>query len=350
MAEEQQKSENHSKPESKKELNRRDFIKYSAVAAAGGLLVREGKQISQEEIQTKEGIFYPSYETHTLDLNEERIPPSANMLFMELISKPGLGPESLVNSIYQRERFLTDKVLRKLSTQSTELVLGDVNPGLYNESFYIMGGEFLAGLTLLNAAFADVMLGKTTQAHSSRREFLKGTAKVGAAWALSPMVSLATLAITSWPDSLVQRIGARISGLASHLHPEEVYVFFRSLVMTEKLLVAAEDYKTRTGLKPKIAYRVGAGHGNIEDFLQAGQDFCRALILAHPKGFLEKVVELNGGAEKFCSIYEYTLPDNLDNLNETQLKESVTKETVTRQLVDEKLLHGLVEKLEIPAI
>lgn len=309
MAEEQPKSENHSKPEPPKGLSRRNFIKYGALTAAGGLLVREGKQISQEEIQTKEGIFYPLYDIHILDLNEEKIPPGANMLFMEYMSTPSLGPEFLVNGLYQRERLLTDKALRKLSTQSTEVILGDIDPGLHNESFDIMTGEFLAGASLLYATIADDMLGKTTQVHSSRRKFLKGAAKVGVAWALSPSVSLTTILITSWPDSLVQRIGARIGGLASHLHPEDIYVFFRSFVMAEKLLVAAEDYKTRIGVKPKTAYRVGAGHGNIEDFLQAGQDFCRALILAHPKEFLEKVVELNGGPEKFCSLYGYKLPE-----------------------------------------
>lgn len=112
--------------------------------------------------------------------------------------------------------------------------------------------------------------------------------------------------------------------------------------MSNKLQTVAEEIRGRTGKKPKIAFQVWAWHGGIEDFLQAGQDFSRALILAYPKWYLDQTVKLNYGIRDFCSSRLFKLPENL---TVQDLANERLNETTERRIVDEKLERALTAKL-----
>lgn len=144
----------------------------------------------------------------------------------------------------------------------------------------------------------------------------------------------------------ITRIHTRINGIIiGHLSIEEHLFFFRDVVIADKLLTAAEAIKRELGRKPLIAFNVGGAHGGIEDFLVAGHDFTRWVLLQYPKEFWETIIELNGGIENVCSVRSLTLPSNFNAQEAKNNLEDLDENVVDHRLYDIALLNALKQKL-----
>lgn len=288
-------------------FSRRDFLKFGAKAvggsAAGFLLYNEGKKII-EGIETDNGIFYPSYEVHTIGIAESEIRNDLNILFVE--DWVGLNQEFISVKVYGiGENGVRN--LQKIASQGTEVMFGDVYIGSYLKKNS-------------TAVDTEAFLGTAALLFSRSKEFNKMTRKallgIGI-WGLSGFLTLPFyMGVSQIQDARVKQILSRIAGIGTLVHPEYVKIHFRSAVMADKMLEAAKQFRAKNGVKAKIGFNVGAGHADIEDFLQLGQGFCQDFILSHPSGFLKEAVQLSGGPHQFSTamVIKYD-PGNIDRFS-----------------------------------
>lgn len=304
------------------EPSRRRFIKQSLGVIAGlGVVALAGKEVGtvSEVIATDLGDFVPLYEKHDQGVSPEKIPADTDIFFLEIaFLKGGLMTRDLVELLQARlssgPRF-SPKLNSKLATYGIELMFGDVVSPWREELERIEGLELGAGLGGIIGLYLTREKGPSKPKLISRRQILRilgGGASLWAALSIpTDLLTVGTYSLTR--KEAIRRIITRVDALVRHAHPEVLNMFFRNLVIADKLLMVAEDFKAKTGRKPKIAFSVGAAHGGIEDFLRVGRDFCRSLILAYPAPILKKAVEQNGGIQDFCSSRLVQLPSDLDS-------------------------------------
>lgn len=327
------------KPAPKKRFTRRQVLLGGTLGAAavGIAAVLPELTIFKEGIETADGIFTPLYEAHSLGLKESDIPKDANVFFKEfIINKSELSAKELFTLKNQfGDGFLPQSLLARLSQQKTEIMLGDVVVPYFTEALLLQVAETIGG-----AGLAYYGLQNWPEDNKiSRRKLLKIASILGGAWGVSKFLSYFISPLTAIPDAAVKRITARLLAMPANLHPEDPLVFFRSLVMANNMMEVAKDFRQKTGEKAKIAFDVGAAHGNIEDFLLAGQDFCRVLISRHPKFFLSKVVKQNGGITAFCTSRLFKLPTDLraEDLDQSPKLESAAEREVTDHILAKRL-------------
>jgi len=343
-------SESSGKAEQVKNPGRRKFLKTAVkvavagvgTAALGGIVANEVINKDEGSIVTESGTFFPLYELHSKGIKVESIPNNLDVFFGELPTRKTflLAPQDILLNI-------ESKNLAFLSQKKTEIMFGDVDLP-WNEKDLdrlIIVGEVLVGAGMgVTASDMDHVLGKVySEADISRRKFLKVVLLAGAAWGLAKIPLMAGLFLEPYNKNVIDRIFNRLMAIDSHMHPELSVDFFRNIVMADKLLTVSEDIGKRTGKKARIAFNVGAAHSGIEDFLQAGHDFCRSLILAYPKLYLRSAVDLNNGIKDFCSARLLKLPENLTE-GDVGSGEKLSL-TTERRVVDEKLERALTLKL-----
>lgn len=299
----------------RKIISRRRAIYTIAGLGAGGLaagVVTNEVKKQQEGIETEHGIFTPLYEDHRVGINASHIPDDIDIFFRELITygvekpKELLMAEANVPFSEGAIRITPDEILEKLASQRTKIMYGDVPPPLEYSSVVATVGEFMAGANL--AVLAN---GKVNNKESviKRRKLLRITANTGIAWLVSPFLfSIPTTLALQQDNMAIRRISSRMKAMSNNLHPEDTSTFFRSLLMAHKLLLAAKVY-SRDGKKTRIAFIVGGAHANIEDFLQAGPDFCRNLLLAHPKFLLKDAIKASS-VKNISSVRLLSLPED----------------------------------------
>ena len=355
-------SEASGKEEHVKNPERRKFLKTAGklalatagVAVLGGIVANEGINKEEGGVITESGIFFPLYERHDKGIKVESIPYNLDVLFGEGYfggQTFSLAPEVILSHKYnysgKEVNMFPSKILAFLSQGKTEIMTGDVQTPLMRDiGPMIMVGEAAAGGTLA-AWLLSNRRGRSkvdSKAGMGRRKFLRAVMLVGAAWGLSKVPLMTTgLLLEPYNENAIDRVFSRLAAIESHAHPEESMVFFRNAIMADKLLTVSEDIKERTGKKARIAFQVGSGHAGIEDFLQAGQDFCRGLILAYPKWYLRSTMELNNGIKDFSSARLFKLPENLTQVDIDS--GGRLSETTERRVVDEKLEKALTLKL-----
>lgn len=313
-------------------------------AALGGIVANEIINKSEGNIVTESGIFFPLYERHDKGIKEESIPNGLDIFFRETatdIDTFSPSPEEVLRQKYTIPVF-SDKALAFLSKSKAEVMIGDVETSISPDIEDLIAiGEIVTGSVLAGTLVGGSKVNR--EADKGRRKFLKTVFLAGAAWGLARIPLTFGLLLEPYEKNAIDRIYNRLTAIESHMHPELSVIFFRNIVMADKLLTVSEDIRERTGKKAKIAFNVGQGHVGIEDFLQAGHDFCRGLILAYPKLYLRSTVELNNGIRDFSSSRLFKLPENLtaeDIMNGERLKE-----TTERRVVDEKLEKALTVKL-----
>jgi len=151
----------------------------------------------------------------------------------------------------------------------------------------------------------------------TRRKFMKVFAGVGTLLLgrnFAPFLPVSTLSLDEYQRHPIQRLVRRLQAILSDTNYEEFSIFYRNLLMANKLLEIGRQYNQGVD-KPAIAYDVGALHSGIEDFLFAGPDICRWLILnIHSKELLAYLVDYNGGPESFLSAK--ILQKNSDGIQE----------------------------------
>lgn len=331
---------------------------------------KEVKTFKEGVVDTPGGVFYPLYETHDIGVEAENIPEGLDAFFREFaLKQSGFTdkPTDLFNKKFKDEkgqeygrRNMEFPVLKKLAQDQTKLVYGDLLPAfdintLLDERWeaklrrmqagglVAVSGSMYIGLTKLLDRISHT---KPTNETLSRRKFLVRAiaplALVLEAPLIQGLIDLGESGLYPSFDqkNAAQRVIQRINTLLSSLEPEDHAIFFRSVVMADKILTVAEAIQQETGKKPHMAFQVGAKHSGIEDLLLAGHNFNRLILASYPKDFLEKMMKITGGAENFSTARVFTLnptmtPEGMDSGNDEQV---VVKE---EKIVDKPLLQTL---------
>lgn len=316
----------------------------------GGVLGVSGLALGQEvfsdehSIVTDSGVFIPLYERHDVGIQPEDIPRDINFLAREGLSAKGIFEQRAVILLLRSMQYADKNVrvfphtiLTNLASRKAGILLPDI---VVDDERLSIAVEHITGIALAMGSIMGMIADK-----SDRRRFLKKISLTVGMWAASPLSTIILHDVTLDQRSALARIVTRINGLQSDFHPEQATVFFRNLLMVDKLMTVGEGFKKETGKVPKIAFQVGSGHSGMEDFLKVPHDILRILILSFPQEYLKRIVELNGGSvENFCSTRLIILPQdfNRDSINDPDFKVETDK-----KITDERLKVGLDKKLAV---
>lgn len=331
-------------------LSRRGFLKVAGALIGTGVVSHEiVKGVSG--VRTDAGIFVPLYERHGPGIDPKDIPRDIDYYFREYGDyTPMSTPREILETIggaYRNTplethnfRVFPDEILSTLSKIGAEIMVGDVSISpLVMEQLQ----EALPRTYLTVGLLGSVLEAAKEIPKIPRRRLLKWLGRASLLWGspiFTNMLTYSPLGFGKEQDA-AKRIIARIQGITSDFHPEDVSVFFRNAVMAIKMLTVASEMKDSSGGRlPKFVFQVEGGHAGIEDFLQIGADSCRNLILAHPKDFLKEVVSINGGVENFCTARLFKLPKNFHMVNGA-IPNNVAKLITERKVVDTKLKERL---------
>lgn len=298
-------------------ITRRQFLA-GAGAVGATAFVKKELEAGEEGVKTPSGRFKFLYEDHRVGINPKDIPLNSDIFFREFATTFLFDrtTEELIKSLaLEAEAYsfgqaiiipFPGKILQKLSKIQSEIMFGDVDSPLSFDissigSFF---AEFILGLTLFKSILEKKQPSTNQQSGFSRREFLKKSGKTALGiWSASRLTRYTSyLAGMTQNQTSLKRIFARIEGLQEHFHPEDLSCFARDLVMADKLLLAADDFKKNHGRPPLITVQTESGHSGIEDLLRLGPDFCRAVIKTMPKPLLEVFIRHNGGIENFLTV------------------------------------------------
>lgn len=302
-------------------MGRRDVLKLvwqvPFAAGMGGLIANEGLK-EKRGIETDSGVFFPIYEFHNIGISPDDIPQGTDVLFREgYFNNRGLSrlaPSDVLDSTYFEQ-----DMLQTVSDRGIKIGVGDVDVGGHNVVDEV---EFKLGALAIGGGIV---------AKIHRRKFL-GDLLLGAGLYGTSAIWGGFLVIGAvlQPNEYLRRAGVKINTLVSNLHPQDSMIFFRNIVMAQKMHTIAEYLSEEKGRKTRIAFQVGAGHGGIEDFLQVGADICRKAISLYPAVFLDEIIRENGGLRTFCSA------------NITEVSPNYPKGTsVSTSILDKKLFKML---------
>lgn len=341
--------------------SRRTAIKAAVAVGAAALLGLREADATKEGVQTKEGIFYPLYEKHTVGIERKNLPHDLDGFFREAFGREGLvfttKPAELIHQMTladdEQPVFKADdehqvfkkEVLYTLARNRIRIIFGDiiVPPKLLGSSAVISFSRMVLGTTLVTGGAA-----LTNEKKLDRRQFFQKALIITGASVASPLADK----ILPFPDdskNAIQRIYIRLHGLISDTVPENHEIFFRNLVMADKLLTMGEELGCELGRKPRIALNVGSAHSGIEDFLKAGHEFTRWLITQYPEEFLRDIIKANGSLENFCTARVLTLPTEPGlfrlTADESPYNREFDESTHDVKVIDQPLLETLKEKL-----
>ncbi len=335
-------------------ISRRNILKKITVGTVGiGAAAVVGNEVQKglQGIKTEAGTFIPLYERHDQGISVKTVPDDLDGFFREVSTagefmfgsspkdffKASGSPYGTSLSLAEAPTFKKE-ILAKLAREGAEIIVGDVFISDTDVKEYRT--QLAATSAALLAAFflGTQSLGRSVDAKIgiARRKLLqKGLLGVGL-WGVSkPRYLYSSVKSISERENALTRIAARIEGMGSQLHPELPLVFFRNLVMADKILIVAEQMRREKGKNPKIAFNVEGGHSGIEDFLQIGCAIIHKLILAYPENWRNKVVELNGGVDNFCSARLFKLPRDFqaaDLESDTKMREVSSRTIVDKDL------------------
>lgn len=141
-----------------------------------------------------------------------------------------------------------------------------------------------------------------------------------------------------------QRVLQRIGALLSIMNPEDHLIFFRSVLMADKILTISESIQKQKGEKAKVAFNVGSDHLIMEDLLSAGHSFTRLILASYPIEFLKTVTENIGGVQNLATSRVFTLNPNLTEQDIQNGRDGmvVIKE---ERIIDQPLLQTLDSRL-----
>lgn len=353
---------------------RRNAIKVGAVALGALFLGREVKTFQEGVISTSSGDFYPLYEAHDIGIESSSIPTGLDAFFRELVLREQQfndNPLNLINKKFKDENGIEhDKknvefpTLKVLAENGTKLVYGDLLPADDFNAFLddriaakfrrVEAGGIIAVsgsmYSILTKLIDRISHAKPSEQVLSRRKFLFGAIAPLAIILEAPLIQVLIDKGASYvfpsPDqqNAAQRVIQRINTLLSIAEPEDHVVFFRSVVMADKMLTVAERIQQETGKKPRMAFQVGNKHSIMEDLLIAGHNFNRLILASYPQDFLETAIKAVGGVENFSSARVFTLNPNMtqQDVNEGSDEKVIVRE---ERIIDQPLQDTLVSKL-----
>lgn len=360
-------------------IGRRTFLKNVALLGTGVILGGVGlneleKSAVENGIETESATFVPIYETHYEGIDLSKVPDDLDILFKEMVDYSlDTRPSDVYNAgakfyFNKKEDFrsIKDVEVEKMARNGMELMLGDVwaepelDLNIAKGDFELLAGfgvgltiaegglEFLAGLGVSLALLRDSLKGNIT-----RKKFLKVTAAIGALWLMAPGAYALSRGgpqigkVNTERDNALNRIIDKVYGIQSDLHPEMLEEgTFRNLIMANKMLAVAEDFKKRNNRKAKIGFNVEYGHNGIEEFLRVGHSVCRWIIEKYPKAALKFVAEKNGGPESLWTARLFKLPKDLPLDIHPDRTDTDWNKVEERKVVDFKLRKALAPKFD----
>jgi len=319
----------------------------SVAVASGAVLSNEVKKVING-IVTENGIFYPLYENHSYGISEQSIPGNIDIYFRELandLSDYSPADTLFTESSLYNVRAFPDSILERLSQANTEVMVGDLNVDntLAVANFSLTGAETSLSAGIISYKVLKKFLAQSkeeTVEDPNKRKFLKYATLASVVFGLSNLIPSVVLPFQMQPNKEVRNLASRLNTVTAYLHPEHTVLNLRSLVMADKMLEMAKDFKLRTNKRVKMAFQVGSAHSNIEDFLEAGQDFCRSLIFKYPDFILKNYLEVNSGAENFATSRIYSLPTGLST-TDLDFHQKIATGTIERRVVDYNLANAL---------
>lgn len=368
MSEQQGEDLGQKQPETR--TSRRGFLgRATAVIGSGsaGLAIMSARELPVPEngLNTPNATFYPIYEIHGQDMELKDIPTDVDGFFFETGGAENTGAlyalTWLVTDMGYSNSVLNRKILNSLDPARTRVILGDVDIGKKRIIESVI--EYPKKRILLAGVLAIIGIGKSLNPSKlDRRNFIKKAAYIGAAVVGVPLLMDQLTEVFLGKEinqkNALQRILIRANGLLTHASPENLLVFFRNLIMADKLLTVAEKFHQELGRKPKITFNMGAAHSGVEDFLLMGLDFTRWLISQYPREFLEEIAKEQQAAGRDQSLeylfsarvislptdYHFT-KDSLSNVNlNPELRERLRASIKVEKVIDKPLLEMVVNK------
>lgn len=243
-------------------------------------------------IKGKYGTYVPLYEMHLTGFSEKDVPKDSTALFAELANfRPNsrADVESLSKAIPQNTKICKDR--------NIPLILGDAMPEpvwlmmARDSSCIIVPGLINKIIERMNDRDIENDI-EISDFGRSRRDFIRKTAIAIGGIAMLPKIAMIPGAISTLTkdQNPVTELSARLSGMLSNFRPEDLTVFLRNVLMSHKLVLAAQKQKEQGIEKPVIPYNVGVGHGGMETMLKLDLEDLRNIILSYPKPVLKFVM------------------------------------------------------------
>lgn len=321
-------------------FSRRDFLKTAALAGAVAAVPPkltsflnesgEGEDFGRfGRIETENAYFYPFFERHdkTPNLADliKKLSPKPRVHFLELLCTTSaaefqkddplryLFTEVLSDTSANAKVFgrnISDETLDFFSYQNIPVAYeGIVLPDKFMRfDEYTKNTEAMVALGVGVAAIKKIA---TDSVGDDPKEKVGNTllglgATLNAIWSLAP--SLTTIAagnLELLPETkqlnYVKDALWNVNRHIRNLHPEQMTVFFRNLVMARKLQTLAKYYSPKEEAKPGVSFSAGFAHEGIKDLLILGESVTLAGFNLYPKDILREIVDANGGIEAFSS-------------------------------------------------
>lgn len=313
-----------------------------------------------DKIDTSEGVFIPLYERHDKGIDARNIPDDLDIIFREVVfpegtfaSLPSRVAHTQLRAYKGTRHEVTNAplfrkgVLDNLAEHNGQVMIGDISTLSVQDHELIVKSEALLGAAagtlaiLLHLYERDIKLYPGRKESLHRRSLIKYATATTAFWGLSPSFARFLNFNTLTADAPLRRIGARLEGIISDFHPEDMLIFFRNALIANKLLIVANNRQQLLGKKPRVGMIIEGGHSGVEDFLRLGDFLCKEIILLYPRELLEHLVQKNGGIEDFCSARLLQFPPNVESMDDVQInlqtKESRVSDTVLIEKLRDKL-------------
>lgn len=298
-------------------LTRRDFFKKGYKLAKMGLaaavvphfVLHEGQKVLKDNFEINRVKYFPMYEDHQRGV--EKLPSEKlDVIFWEMSDKSGdpnaihqadpfsVDGELLSKTLMQAAKVgIRDHLWIKVQDEHGRIALGDpsfeMTKKWLDESF--SDKEMLKEQVKFIGGLSGILLGtlpeKKGQRSLTRREFLKDAAlAVGSVTVLNSRLTQnfnisADEISGKAPIAAIYNVVHRLSGFASNFKPEDLSLFFRNLVIADKVLLLGEHFKAKqkedatSKELPKIGFKMGKGHQGIEDLLYLGRPVLQKLLL-----------------------------------------------------------------------
>lgn len=327
--------------------SRGSFLKKAGAVVAGAALVTREIGNIENGIRTPSGVFVPIYETHDVGFTPQRIPDDIQALFRELPLAKG-NFEAPAYQLLKNGAFRGGN-LEKLAHSGAKVAFGDISLS-WEDDLAEMTRSNIAGtaglmIATLTEIFAKDKPGTPT---SGRRKFLTNSVKVTSLWLGLPVATgiasnIADTFSLAPQSNAISRILGRLEGIANHTHPEGIGIFFRNLIMADKMLMIAEQLKQESGKSPKIAFSIGKSHSGIEDILQAGPDVIRTLLGCYSPALVKKLVQETGSVENICTARVLSIPRDFtyQDIDKPERTNLVTEQ----KIIDIKLANKFQQKI-----
>lgn len=356
-------------------LSRRDFLKVSAVALGTMALAKPAETLSKAELEverthefkTDEAAYIPFYEDHrNRDSDKRIIKSNSDYLFLEMASPAYIatlidskdlltmegGTESgsrLSKKYVSTGRFISKELLQDMVNTGSGVVFeGVALPDNLERTSEILENTISIGSGLFLGSKIAPLLKKSWKDEKITKSDSKNLLKAVLINTLANSNQYATLGLNSYQKKYdeekvnkARHLAARFNALATLTHPEDLQVFMRNIFTSLKLILIAEQNPKGTKNKPRISFRIGAGHSAVTDIVQMGRGVTTSLLEIYSKETLRQVIEYNIQGEE-------DLEEKIKKFSSTvyvPVREVMETGADKQILFDEKLANYLTERL-----